>query len=173
MANKHQGWERVERARVEAWERNKGADRRYARALWRKLEEGMKVSEGGVQFKYADRRDYKYLNLARNGSLVLLSPSDFASFDGFCALFMDAVHEITTHYGRWVLDGHGYALYYSHQNELMVCGRGTNRHGVPAVLANEALAWRLFNEALGHMDDNGGELKTGWSYSLRSNVVAA
>ena len=132
----------------------------------------MKVEEGGVRFEYKNARDYNYLNLARNGSCRLLSPSDFASFDGFCALFMDTVHEITTHYGRWVLDGHGYAIYYSHQGEIMVCGRGANRHGVPAVMADKAFAWRLFNEALAHMDENGGELKQGWCYRLRDNVAA-
>ena len=173
MANRHQGWERIEGARVEAWDRNEGADRRYARLIHRKQEKGMKVEKEGVRFEYADRRrGYKYTDLSRNVSCKLFAITDFDTYDTFAAIFMNSVHEVVTHYGKWVLDGHGYAVYYSHQNELMVCGHGTNRHGVPAVLADKAFAWRLFQEALGHMDDNGGELAKGWCYSLRDNVAA-
>jgi len=171
MANRHQGWERVEGARSEAWDRDEGADRRYARAIWRK-QEGMKVSEKGVRFEYADRRnDYNYSSLGKNNTCQLFRSLDFTSFDQFAEIFLNEIHEIVTHYGRWVMDGHGYAVYYSHSCELMVCGEGTTRWGVPAVLADNAFAWRLFQEALDHMAENNGELARGWSYSLRDNVA--
>lgn len=166
------GWDRAEAARVRAWEENVGADRRYSRALWRKLEKMKVEEEFGVRFQFrGEPRDYNYFNLARNRSCKLLAPSDFTSFEAWASIFLNDIHEITTHYGRWVLDGYGYAVFYSHEGELKVCGSGTTRWGVPAVLADQAFSWRLFQEALSHMDENDGELKTGWCYSLRDNVA--